>query len=141
MSKIVTFIQYHLKQGSTERKEGEIVRQKMRIWASEESDSRILMGRVSQHLEKTALWAAIHRESEDPASLSVKVQGRAQRLEQERDVRGVREAPWGSRAQMLDFCFLDILLSTCEGPCVYGHMGILLVFGDQSKKKTVSWTP
>ena len=56
-------------------------------------------------------------------------------------MQGVGEAPWGSRAQMLDFCFLDILLSTCEGPCVYGHMGILLVFGDQSKKKTVSWTP
>ena len=99
------------------------------------------MGRVSQYLEKTALWAAIHRESEDPASLSVRVQGRAQRLEQERDVRGVREAPWGSRAQMLGFCFLDILLSTLERPCVSGHMVILLVFGDQTEKETVSWTP
>ena len=55
--------------------------------------------------------------------------------------RGVREAPWGSRTQMLDFCFLDILLSTCEGPCVSGHMGILLVYEDQSEKGTVSWTP
>ena len=47
---------------------------------------------------------------------------------------GVGEAPWGSRAQMLGFCFLDILPTTCEGPCVSGHMGILLVVGDQSEK-------
>ena len=99
------------------------------------------MGRVSQYLERRALQAAIPGEREDPASLRVRVRGRAQSLEQERVVWGVGKAPWGSRAQMLDFCFLDILLSTCEGPCVYGHMGILLVFGDQSKKKTVSWTP
>ena len=33
-------------------------------------------------------------------------------------MQGVGEAPWGSRAQMLGFCFLDILLSTLEGPCV-----------------------
>ena len=99
------------------------------------------MGSVSQYLERRALQAAIPGKREDPASLSVRVQGRAQSLEQKRVMQGVGEAPWGSRAQMLDFCFLDILLSTCEGPCVYGHMGILLVFGDQSKKKTVSWTP
>ena len=99
------------------------------------------MGSVSQYLERRALQAAIPGKREDPASLSVRVQGRAQSLEQERDMQGVGEAPWGSRAQILGFCFLDILLSTCEGPCVYGHMGILLVFGDQSKKKTVSWTP
>ena len=76
-----------------------------------------------------------------PASLRVRVQGRAQSLEQERDVQGVGEAPRGSRAQMLGFCFLDILPTTCEGPCVSGHLGILLVFGDQSEKETVSWTP
>ena len=79
------------------------------------------MGRVSQYLERRALQAAIPREREDPASLRVRVQGRAQSLEQERDVRGVGEAPWGSRAQLLDFCFLDILLSTCEGPWTHGH--------------------
>ena len=56
-------------------------------------------------------------------------------------MQGVGEAPWGSRAQMLGFCFLDILLTTCEGPCVSGHLGILLVFGDQTEKETVSWTP
>ena len=56
-------------------------------------------------------------------------------------MRGVGEAPWGSRAQMLGFCFLDILLSTREGPCVSGHMGILLVFEDQTEKETISWTP
>ena len=49
---------------------------------------------------------------------------------------GVGEAPWGSRAQMLDFCFLNILPTTCEGPCVYGHMGILLVFEDQTEKES-----
>ena len=48
---------------------------------------------------------------------------------------GMGEAPWGSRAPMLDLCFLYILLSTCEGPCVSGHMGILLVFGDQTEKE------
>ena len=53
-------------------------------------------------------------------------------------MQGVGEAPWGSRAQLLDFCFLDILPSTCEGPCVSGHMGILLVFGDQSERETFS---
>ena len=99
------------------------------------------MGRVSQYLERRALQAAIPGEREEPASLSVWVQGRAQSLEQERDMQGVGEAPWGSRAQMLGFCFLDILLSTLEGPCVSGHMGILLVFGDQTEKETVSWTP
>ena len=56
-------------------------------------------------------------------------------------MRGVGEAPWGSRAQMLGFCFLDTLLSTREGRCVSGHMVIMLVFGDQSEKGTVSWTP
>ena len=56
-------------------------------------------------------------------------------------MRGTGEAPWGSRAQMLDFCFLGILLSTCEGPCVSGHMGILLGFGDQTERETISWTP
>ena len=85
------------------------------------------MGRVSQYLERSALQAAIPGEREDTASLSVRVQGRAQSLELERDMQGVGEAPWGSRTQLLDFCFLDILLSTCEGPCVSGHMGILLV--------------
>ena len=99
------------------------------------------MGRLSQYLERRALQAAIPREREDPASLRVRVQGRAQSLEQERNMRRVRQAPWGSRTQMLDFCFLDILLSTCEGPCVSGHMGILLVYEDQSEKGTVSWTP
>ena len=38
-------------------------------------------------------------------------------------MQGVGEAPWGSRAQMLGFCFLDILPTTCEGPCVSGHLG------------------
>lgn len=75
-----------------------------------------------------------------PVSLRVRVQGRARSLEQERDVWGW-ERPLGSRAQMPGFCFLDILLSTCEGPCVPGHMGILLVFGDQRGKDTISWTP
>ena len=117
------------------------MRQKTRIWASEESESRVLMGRVSQYLERRDLQVAIPGEREDPASLSVRVRGRAQSLEQERDVQGVGEAPWGSRAQMLGFCFLDILLSICEGPCVSGHVGILLVFGDQTEKETVSWTP
>ena len=56
------------------------------------------MGRVSQYLERRAIQAAIPREREDPASLSVRVQGRAQSLEQERDMQGVGEAPWGSRA-------------------------------------------
>ena len=56
-------------------------------------------------------------------------------------MRGMGEAPWGFRAQMLDFCFLGILLSTCEGPCVSGLMGILLVFGDQRERETISWTP
>ena len=97
------------------------------------------MGSVSQYLERRALQAAIPRKREDPASLSVRVQGRAQRLEQERVVQGVGEAPWGSRAQMLGFCFLDILLSTLEGPCVSGHMVILLVFGDQAEKETIFW--
>ena len=46
------------------------------------------MGRVSQYLEKRALEAAIPREREDPASLRVRVQGRAQSLEQERNVGG-----------------------------------------------------
>ena len=54
---------------------------------------------------------------------------------------GTGEAPWGSRVQMLDFCFLSILLSTCEGPCVSGHMGILLGFGNQRERETISWTP
>ena len=45
-------------------------------------------------------------------------------------MRGTGEAPWGSRAQMLDFCFFVILPRTWEGPCASGHMGILLVFGD-----------
>ena len=99
------------------------------------------MWRVSQYLERSALQAAIPGEREDPAALSVRVQGRAQSLEQERDMQGVGEAPWGSRAQMLGFCFLDILLSTCEGPCVSGHTGILLIYEDQSEKGTVSWTP
>ena len=99
------------------------------------------MGRVSQYLERRALQAAIPGEREDPASLRVRVRGRAQSLEQERDMQGVGEAPWGSRAQILGFCFLDILLSTLEGPCVSGHMVILLVFGDQTEKETVSWTP
>ena len=67
------------------------------------------MGRVSQNLEWRALQAAIPGEREDPASLSVRVQGRAQSLEQERGVRGW-ERPLGSRAQMLSFCFLNILL-------------------------------
>ena len=97
------------------------------------------MGRASQYLERRALQAAIPGKREDPASLSVWVQGRAQSLEQERDMQGVGEAPWGSRAQMLGFCFLDILLSTLEGPCVSGHMGILLVFGDQAEKETIFW--
>ena len=97
------------------------------------------MGRVSQYLERRALQAAIPGKREDPASLSVRVQGRAQSLEQERVVwGGVGEAPRGSRAQMLDFCFLDILLSTCEGSCVSGHMGILLVFGDQRERENFS---
>ena len=56
-------------------------------------------------------------------------------------LQGVGEAPWGSRAQMLGFCFLDILLSTREGLCVSGHMGTLLVYGDQTEKETISWTP
>ena len=99
------------------------------------------MGRVSQYLERRALQAAIPGEREDPSSLRVRVQGRAQRLEQERVVQGVGEAPWGSRAQMLGFCFLDILLSTREGLCVSGHMGTLLVYGDQTEKETISWTP
>ena len=71
------------------------------------------MGRVSQNLEWRALQAAIPGEREDPASLSVRVQGRAQSLEQERGVRGW-ERPLGSRAQMLSFCFLNILPRTCE---------------------------
>ena len=99
------------------------------------------MGRVSQYLERRALQAAIPGEREDPASLSVRVQGRAQSLEQKRVMQGVGEAPWSSRAQMLGFCFLDILLSTREGPCVSGHMGILLVFGEEREKETTSWTP
>ena len=65
----------------------------MRVWASEESESRILMGRVSQYLERRALQAAIPGKREEPASLSVWVQGRAQSLEQERDMQGVGEAP------------------------------------------------
>ena len=96
------------------------------------------MGRVSQYLERSALQAAIPGEREDTASLSVRVQGRAQSLELERDMQGVGEAPWGSRTYLLDFCFLDILPSTCEGPCVSGHMGILLVFGDQRERETFS---
>ena len=36
------------------------------------------MGRVSQYLKRSALQAAIPREREDTASLSVRVQGRAQ---------------------------------------------------------------
>ena len=99
------------------------------------------MGRVSQYLERRALQAAIPGEREDPASLRVRVRGRAQSLEQERVVWGVGEAPWGSTAQMLGFCFLNILLSTGEGPCVSGHMGILLVYGDRTEKETISWTP
>ena len=99
------------------------------------------MGSVSQYLERRALQAAIPGEREDPGSLRVRVQGRAQRLEQERVVQGVGEAPWGSRAQILGFCFLDILLSTLERPCVSGHMGILLVFGEEREKETTSWTP
>ena len=97
------------------------------------------MGRASQYLERRALQAAISGKREDPASLSVWVQGRAQSLEQERDMQGVGEAPWDSRAQILGFCFLDILLSTLEGLCVSGHMVILLVFGDQAEKETILW--
>ena len=51
-----------------------------------------------------------------PGSLRVRVQGRAQSLvsaEQERGVRGW-ERPLGSRAQMVSFCFLNILPRTCE---------------------------
>ena len=97
------------------------------------------MGSVSQYLERRALQAAIPGKREDPASLSVRVQGRAQSLEQKRVMQGVGEAPWSSRAQTLGFCFLDVLLSTREGPCVSGHMGILLVFGDQAEKETIFW--
>ena len=96
------------------------------------------MGRVSQYLERRALQAAIPREREDPASLRVRVQGRAQSLEQERNVRGVREAPgapghrsWASASS-----------TSCSVPVRDpGHMGILLVYEDQSEKGTVSWTP
>ena len=56
------------------------------------------MWRVSQYLERSALQAAIPGEREDTASLSVRVQGTAQSLELERDMQGVGEAPWGSRA-------------------------------------------
>ena len=76
------------------------------------------MWRVSQYLERSALQAAIPGEREDTASLSVRVQGRARSLKQERDVWGW-ERPLGSRAQMPGFCFLDILLrpvSDCREP-------------------------
>ena len=53
------------------------------------------MGRVSQYLERRALQAAIPREREDPASLRVRVQGRAQSLEQERNLRGGKRGPLG----------------------------------------------
>ena len=58
-----------------------------------------------------------------PGSLRVRVQGRAQSLvsaEQERGVRGW-ERPLGSRAQMVSFCFLNILPRTCETLCIWAH--------------------
>ena len=69
------------------------MRQKTRIWASEESESRVLMGRVSQYLERRDIQVAIPGEREDPASLTVRVPGRAQRLEQDRVVRGWERPP------------------------------------------------
>ena len=47
VSKIVTFIQYHLKQGTREGNGGEVMREKRRKWAREESESYVLRGRVS----------------------------------------------------------------------------------------------
>ena len=98
------------------------------------------MGRVSQYLERRALQTAIPGEREAPSL--PKGQGSGQSTKpgagEGRVGGGVGEAPRGSRAQMLDFCFLDILLSTCEGSCVSGHMGILLVFGDQRERENFS---
>ena len=114
------------------------MRQKTRIWANEECERHVLMGRVSQYLERRG---AIPRERKDPASLRVRVEAEHKAWHRRGMCGGQERPPWGSRAQMLDFCFLIILLSTCEGPCVSGHMGILLVFGDQRERETISWTP
>ena len=43
------------------------------------------------------------------------------------------ERPLGSRAQMLSFCFLNILPRTCETLYLF-----LLVFGE---KESISWIP
>ena len=67
----MTFIQYCLKQRTRDEKVGETMRQKTRIWASEECERRVLLGRVSQYLERRA---AIPGERKDPASLRVRVQ-------------------------------------------------------------------
>ena len=62
MSKIMTFIQYHLKQGTREGKWGETMRQKSRVWASEESESRVLRGSVSFTWRGGLLGCSVQRQ-------------------------------------------------------------------------------
>lgn len=118
------------------------MREKGRTWASDASESHVLMGRVFQYLEVRGFSGCSPREREAPSF--PKCLGSGQEYKPGAGVGhagGGRGPPKVSRAQMLDFCFFIILPSICEGLCVSGHSGILFVFGDQREKELLSMTP
>ena len=109
VSKIVTFIQYYLKQRTREGKVGETMRQKTRIWASEECERRVLLGRPSQYLERRA---AIPRERKDPASLRVRVEAEHKAWSRTEKCGG-RERPPGAPGLR---CWTSASSASCSVP-------------------------
>ena len=105
----MTFIQYYLKQRMREGKVGETMRQKTRIWANEECERHVLMGRVSQYLERRG---AIPRERKDPASLSVRVEAEHKAWHR-RGMCGGRGRPPGAPGLR---CWTSASSSSCSVP-------------------------
>lgn len=136
VSKIVTFIQYHPQtrnQGGKRGRDNEAKRGEM-----SKSGGRILMGGSPR------TWSGGLFRQQFPGKGGPSFpKGQGFRVEHEAWSRrgtcgGGRGL--GSRAQMPGFCFLDILLSTCEGPCAWAH-GHSACIWRPDRKETISWTP